>query len=357
MNVLVIGGTGPTGPYVVNGLIERGHKVTILHRGVHEVDFIEPIEHLHSDPHFKETLEETLRNRTFDLVVGMYGRTRYVAEVVKGRTPRFIMIGTVLYEPGLIQPIPETAPVRKAPGMAEMIRLTEQVVMEAHQQGHYSVTLMRYPWIYGPRQMAPRDWPIIRRILDGRKHLILPDSGLYLDSVGYAENAAQATLLAVDKPKESDGQIYNVRDEVALTIRQRVEMITKVMNYEWEIVNLPCELAWATFPYTAPTRGDVPLLFLQHRLIDISKIKTQLGYRDVVPIGEAIERTVKWFLEHRPQPGGPEEISLGDPFDYAAEDRLIQETKEFYKKAKALPHTQLHFVHPYPHPKKPESKP
>jgi NAD(P)-dependent dehydrogenase (short-subunit alcohol dehydrogenase family) len=36
---LVIGGTGPTGPYVVEGLDHRGFDVTILHGGQHEVDF------------------------------------------------------------------------------------------------------------------------------------------------------------------------------------------------------------------------------------------------------------------------------------------------------------------------------
>ena len=36
MKVLVVGGTGPSGPHVVQGLLERGHDVTILHRGVHE---------------------------------------------------------------------------------------------------------------------------------------------------------------------------------------------------------------------------------------------------------------------------------------------------------------------------------
>ena len=37
MSTLVIGGTGPTGPFVVNGLLERGHDVTICHTGNHEV--------------------------------------------------------------------------------------------------------------------------------------------------------------------------------------------------------------------------------------------------------------------------------------------------------------------------------
>ena len=40
MKALVIGGTGPTGPYIVEGLLRRGYEVTIYHRGTHEVEAI-----------------------------------------------------------------------------------------------------------------------------------------------------------------------------------------------------------------------------------------------------------------------------------------------------------------------------
>jgi len=39
MKTLVIGGTGPTGPVIVQGLAERGYEPVIMHRGSHEVDF------------------------------------------------------------------------------------------------------------------------------------------------------------------------------------------------------------------------------------------------------------------------------------------------------------------------------
>ncbi|MBI2853859.1 MAG: NAD-dependent epimerase/dehydratase family protein [Chloroflexi bacterium] len=353
MNVLVVGGTGPTGPFVVNGLIERGHKVTILHTGAHEVEFAEPVEHLHGDPNFKDTIEATLGNRVFDLVIGMYGRTRYVAEVIKGRTPRFIAVGAATYEEGLPLPISETAPLRKEPKLFYLIWTTEQTIMEAHRQGHYSVTYLRYPRVYGPRQMTPAEWPILRRILDGRKQLLLPDGGLIFNSMGYAENVAHAMLLAVDKPKETSGQVYNVRDDQALTLRQRVNMISKAMNYEWELVNIPGELARPSYPYASFGRRDNLSSFLDHRLTDISKIKSELGYRDIVPVEEAIERTVKGLLEHRPKPGGHEETSLGDPFDYAVEDRLIQACEAFSKEVQSIPFGQMKPVHGYAHPKKP----
>ena len=98
MKALVIGGTGPTGPFVVEGLLQRGYEVAILHRGTHETDLPPEVEHIHCDPHFVETLEQGLGSRQFDLIVAMYGRIRYVAQVVRGHTPRLIAIGGLPYQ-------------------------------------------------------------------------------------------------------------------------------------------------------------------------------------------------------------------------------------------------------------------
>ena len=78
----MIGGTGPTGPFVVEGLHERGYEVTILHGGQHEVEFAVPgVRHIHEDPHFREGLERGLGEQSFELVVAQYGRLRIVAEL------------------------------------------------------------------------------------------------------------------------------------------------------------------------------------------------------------------------------------------------------------------------------------
>ena len=51
LTALVIGGTGPTGHFIVNGLLTRGYRVAILHTGNHEVAEIPPsVEHIHTDP-------------------------------------------------------------------------------------------------------------------------------------------------------------------------------------------------------------------------------------------------------------------------------------------------------------------
>jgi nucleoside-diphosphate-sugar epimerase len=106
MTALVIGGTGPTGPFVVNGLIERGHAVVICHTGAHEIDEIpSSVEHIHTDPFDSEALSGALGNRTFDLVVGMYGRLRSIAEIMAGRAGRLITVGGMPALRGYMDPV------------------------------------------------------------------------------------------------------------------------------------------------------------------------------------------------------------------------------------------------------------
>ena len=91
---LVIGGTGPTGPFVVSGLLDRGYDVAILHRGTHEVPEIPPeVEHIHTDPFSREDVEAALEGRSFALTIVSYGRLRMLADLLSGRTGRFVSIG------------------------------------------------------------------------------------------------------------------------------------------------------------------------------------------------------------------------------------------------------------------------
>jgi hypothetical protein len=89
-----------------------------------------------------------------------------------------------------------------------------------------------------------------------------------------------------------------------------------------------------------------------HEVMSLEKIKTQLGYREVVSPERAMEITVNWLLENRPEPGGSMERNIGDSFDYAAEDRLIERLTDIYQTLRDEGHgAPYRWRHPYPHPK------
>jgi nucleoside-diphosphate-sugar epimerase len=358
MKALVVGGTGPTGPFLVKGLLQRGYDVAILHRGTHEIPEIGPeVEHIHADPHFRETLDEALVHRSFDLVLATYGRIRFVAEATVGKTARFISIGGVPcyrgyyhasanFPPGMPVPIPEDAPLvdhETEERFGYLIATTEHEVLRCHP----GAAIFRYPYVYGPYQLVPREWSIIRRILDKRKFILLPDNGLALMTHGYAENLAHAVLLAVDKPQESAGQAYNCGDEIQFTMRQLVEVIADTMNHQLEIVSVP-----GGIPIRAGAMAPV-----HHGMVDLFRVKHQLGYRDLVGTLEAVKRTVQWYLEHPLERGGDMERRLLDPFDYQAEDRWMSIAKEYQRKmAEVEVRKPGPSAHPYPHPKVPGLK-
>ncbi len=328
MKALVIGGTGPTGHFVVNGLRSRGYTTTILHSGRHEVAEIpDDVEHVHTDAYDPARLAAALEGRTFDLCVAAYGRLRATAALTAGRVGRFLSVGGMpayrgYMHPGLYDPPGLPVPTREdAPLVADeseddkgfRVARSEEAVFEHHPAG----THFRYPYVYGPYQPVPREWCVVRRILDQRPFIVLPDGGLTLHHFGYAENLAHALLLAVDQPEASAGRLYNCGDAEVLTLRQVVEVIARGLDHRLEIVSMPWELA-------VPARPLVTQPFTTHRVTSLARLEHDLGYRDAVPPRQALVRTARWLALHPPAPGGAEETILQDPFDYAAEDALVE---------------------------------
>jgi nucleoside-diphosphate-sugar epimerase len=325
--VLVVGGTGPTGIPLVEGLVERGHEVSILHRGLHERDETpESVEHVHADPYDEAALRSALDARTFDAVFAMYGRLRAVAAVLQGRVGQFVSVGGVpayrgfmnpwLHEPnGLPVPIAEDAPTVHEPADDEKgfrIARTEEVVFDLHPDAAH----FRYPYVYGPYQLVPREWLVVRRVLDGRRRIVVADEGLTLHHHGYTENLAHALMLAFEQPDAAAGKIFNVGDEEVLSVRQVVEVVAGALGVEFEIVSMPYDLA-------VPARPLQTQPLPTHRVLDLTRLRTDLGYRDLVPAREALARTAHWLAAHPLERGGQEERGLTDPFDYEAEDQLI----------------------------------
>lgn len=67
---------------------------------------------------------------------------------------------------------------------------------------------------------------------------------------------------------------------------------------------------------------------------------------------EALARTARWYVENPPPKGGDIERALGDPFEYTAEDRLIEAYRAgLAAMAAVYPDAQDIAWHPYAHPR------
>ena len=356
---LLVGGTGPSGPHLLTGLIDRDFEIAMFHTGRHEIDGMPDVEHLHGNPFTEDGIAQALGERTFDLVVATYGTVRRIAERVAGRCEQFISVGGTPVYRGFIRPdlnephglqaqIREDAPLVPPEGVPEAIygvgavRRTEDAVFTLHRRRAFSASIFRYPSIYGPRNPHAWEWSAIRRVLDGRRFMFLPDGGLAVQSRLSAWNAAHSILLAVDRPDAAGGQAFNCADDDQFSLRQWTEMVVHHMGAELDFLSTIGDIAgpgWALLVFRYESSP--------HVIIDTTKIRALLGYRDAKPAREGLAETVDWYVEHRKSAGM---WPVLDPFDYEAEDHfhaawaearsLLEAAGDRYRELPAMPFPQ-----------------
>jgi hypothetical protein len=146
--------------------------------------------------------------------------------------------------------------------------------------------------------------------------MILSDDGRGIHSRAGARNAAEAVALAVDQPERAMGQAYHVADDDLVTVHQWAEIVARAAGRELEFKALPGQLVtpgWAVLPFGYQGTPSC--------VLDTTKLRVELGYRDVLPLRDGLAETVEWMIANADSMRGNPNVL--DPFDYPAEDRLV----------------------------------
>lgn len=365
---LVIGGTAATGVAIVAGLRKRGYEVTIYHRGIHEVPDIMDLEHIHGDPHHKETIQADLNGRKWDVVVATYGRIRYLADALANKTDHFISISgmpVVGVQRGVptTEDTPREDPENAPQGLKKLIPKiieTEDFVIDAGARGDFAATVLRYPYVYGPYAVAPLEWHVIQRVLDKRQRWTLQSGGLGLTTRCASPNAAEFVLRTLDRPKMSAGKIYNVAESRQFSYREWITLIAETLDWKFDFVDIPATIAplgSSSVPlageYSWIRESDVGQGRIRHQLVSNLRARDELGYQDVVDPAEWIRHTVQFWIDNPPKIDGQQGRLGPAEFNYAAEDALH---KYWDGVLDTRPDLGQKYIrdHPYAHPKQAE---
>jgi nucleoside-diphosphate-sugar epimerase len=309
-------------------LAERGHDVTIFHRGETESDVPASVEHVHGDFSAFAEHVEGLRSRKPDVVVDMVpfmdkdGHGVLHFREVAGRA--VVVTSCDVYrafarvwrsEPGPPDPVPlteesplRTKPVRELSAGIDFDNV--EVERNVTQDPQLPVTIVRPTAVHGPGDHQHRLYPYLRRMEDGRPAIVLDRALLgWQRAHCYAEDVAQAIALAV-ADEFAAGRIYNVAYERTFTEIEWVREIARAYGWSGEILlarsdSLPEYLREDAFDLR------------QAYVVDSDRIRRELGYRESVSEEEALRRTIDWERRNPPEPGTQPEL------DYEAEDKAL----------------------------------
>jgi 2'-hydroxyisoflavone reductase len=118
LRILILGGTGFTGPFQVKYALSRGHKVTVFNRGkTHPGELPKEVEQLTGD---RNDQLEALKGKQWDVCIDnpttLPAWVRDAAQILKGNVERYIFISTIsVYADTSIGP-DENTPLAKYEG-------------------------------------------------------------------------------------------------------------------------------------------------------------------------------------------------------------------------------------------------
>jgi nucleoside-diphosphate-sugar epimerase len=301
MRVLLIGGNGFIGPHVAAALERDGHDVVLFHRrpsaNAARREIVGDRQRIYEH---RDQLRALGADVVVDLILSSGRQARELIEVFRGAARRIVAISScdvyracgVLHgsEPGPLEPVPltEASPLRTKlqtypPDRIKMLQqvfgwlddeydkipVEREILADPRLPG----TVLRLPMVYGPGDALHRLMPIVKRVADGRRVILLEEKlARWRAPRGYVENVAA------------------------------------VAGWTGEFVLLPAD--------RMPAHLLMPGNTEQHWSTDTTRIRTELGYREPIAQEEAIRRTIEW---ERANPTS----SSPHAFDYPAEDAAL----------------------------------
>jgi UDP-glucose 4-epimerase len=160
----------------------------------------------------------------------------------------------------------------------------EHLLRHVHAAHGVSYNVLRYLFVYGPRQFAGMGYKSVivknfERLLDEQSPTVYGDGAQTLDYV-FVDDAVEAAIRGLES--EVSGEVFNIGTGVATSVEALIDCMLKVSGR-----NLPKR-------HEAPdwTAGS-------SRVGDISKARRMLGWSPRVELTEGLTRTFEWMTENR----------------------------------------------------------
>jgi dTDP-glucose 4,6-dehydratase len=158
---------------------------------------------------------------------------------------------------------------------------SDLMALAAHRTHGMDVVITRCSNNYGPHQFPEKVIPLfVTNLLDGRKVPLYGDGGNVRDWLHVADHC-RGIALVLDKGRP--GEVYHIGGGTELSNRELTERLLAACGAGWEMVD-----------WVVDRKGHD-----RRYALDITKIRTELGYEPQVDLDSGLAATVTWYAENR----------------------------------------------------------
>jgi nucleoside-diphosphate-sugar epimerase len=310
MRVVIIGGSGHVGTYLVPRLVAAGHEVIAVSRGQHEPYMPHGAWRSVTQIELDRTSEEaagTFGRRIYDLrpdvVIDMICFTlesaRQLVEALRGQVQHFLHCGTIwVHGPSVQVPTTEEQPRRPFGEYGVQKAAIEAYLLAEARRGGVPATILHPGHIVGP------GWPplnpaghfnpqVFARLARGEE-LALPNLGLETIHHVHADDVAQAFMQALASRTNAVGESFHVVSPAALTLRGYAEATAAWFGQPAQLRFLPWEQWRAT---VSEQEAAATWDHIAHSPnCSIAKAQRMLSYQPRYSSLQAIDEALRWLI-------------------------------------------------------------
>jgi 2'-hydroxyisoflavone reductase len=276
LRILILGGTGFTGPHQVRYALSRGHQVTLFNRGKQPHEWPGAVEELLGDRNTGNL--KALEGREWDVCIDnpttLPFWVRDAGRVLHGKVRQYIFISTISVYADNLKPADETAPVASYPGKDAMAETIESLhangelygplkalsEKEAEIQFPGKATVIRPGLIVGPGDETDRFtyWPV--RLSRGGEYLA-PGDGSDPVQIIDARDLAEWTVRMAEA--RTLGTFNATGPQHPLQMKEMLAGITAAIHADAKPIWVSTDFleaqkvqAWSDMPVWVPARGE-----------------------------------------------------------------------------------------------------
>jgi nucleoside-diphosphate-sugar epimerase len=310
MRVVIIGGTGHIGTYLVPRLLELGYEVVVVSRQQREP--YQPnaawkkVKHVTLDRDklelsgtFGKEIKALEPDVVIDLICFTLASAKHLVEALRGSLQHFLHCGTIWIHGPSVE-VPTTETVKRKPFGEYGIQKAaiEAYLLEEARQNNFPATLLHPGHIVGvgwkPLNPAGHFNPKVFETLASGETLALPNLGLETVHHVHADDVAQSFVQAMLSWSSAVGESFHVVSPAALTLRGYAEKMAAWFGQEARLEFLPWE-TWKTSVSEEEARATWDHIAHSPNC-SIDKARRLLNYQPRYTSLQAVQESVAWLI-------------------------------------------------------------
>ncbi|WP_286862456.1 MULTISPECIES: NAD-dependent epimerase/dehydratase family protein [Sphingobacterium] len=347
MKAIIIGASGQIGYAFYQLLNKGGWEVVLLSRGEIPYTIDEDMTTvIHFDKKDK-ALFRKMMSAGADLVIDLIAFGREDAKQLlthqKDYSSLIVLSSSSVYRdkdgrtldeaamngfPDFDKPISEANPTVEA---GEQTYSTRKVALEQELLSELTIplTILRPCAIYGAHSHHPREWWLVKRMLDQRPFIPLAYNGQSIFHTTSAELIAKVGLAARHLAQQ---QIINVGDSRPLSVFELADVIAEYLEYKG--VLLPMDMQAGALDHVGLTPWSIPRYFI----LDTKRSEEILAFQSLMisdyssSIGQYLFYLLSMYEDKKWEYLFPQLAAYPyEQFDYEVEDAYINKRERLYR--------------------------